>query len=366
VLTAFTEFGPSPAVAWAWTDLLLAVYFLGAAVVVFRLSWHGLQLARLLRQAHVVHWDGQRVVLLDDDVPPFSFLGLVFVRRPAEDGGGDALAHVIAHERTHVRQFHSLDIVLVQAATALQWFNPFVWAYREALRDVHEYLADRAVLAGGHDTATYARALLAQHFGGATLEFAHHFRHSQLRRRLDMMTRQSGSWSVWMYLLALPVLAVLMFTYAEPRAAAAGGSPMVLEGTLPDYAQEAARQTVADDAKAAEKKAAEIELKKKYTALLKEYDATTDPDRKKALGEKIAQFEQTHGIKTMKVDLSDPASVEGALGKMSAKMKALELKSRETTDPEVQAKITQELENLARKAQDLKARLAELQAGKPK
>lgn len=34
--------------------------------------------------------------------------------------------------------------------------------------------------------------------------------------------------------------------------------------------------------------------------------------------------------------------------------------SRETTDPEVQAKIKQDLEMLAKKTQELKARLAEL------
>ena len=68
----------------------------------------------------------------------------------------------------------------------------------------------------------------------------------------------------------------------------------------------------------------------------------------------------------MKVDLSDPVAVEEVITKISAKMKALELKSNETTDPEVQAKIRQELENLGKKSQELKAVLAQLQAGKPK
>jgi len=358
--------GTGSVAAADWTDALLALYFLGAAVVVLRLSWNLFQLGRLLRRGQVADCGGQRVVFVEDDMPPFSFLGLIFVRRPA-DGCGDALAHVIAHEGTHVRQCHSLDILLVQAAATVQWFNPFVWLYREALRDVHEYLADREVLARGHDPSAYTRVLLDQHFGGPTLEFAHHLGHSQIRRRLHMMTRQSRPWAACRYLLALPVLALLVFAFAEPQAVAFNSaSAAVSDRALPELAQAEVKQVKADEAKTAEKKAAEVELKKKYTALLKEYEAETNPERKKLLGEKVAKFEQTYGVKTMKVDLSDPVAVEEVITKISAKMKALELKSNETTDPEVQAKIRQELENLGKKSQELKAVLAQLQAGKPK
>jgi hypothetical protein len=360
------DVGTVAAVSWAWTDALFALYFLGAGTVVLRLSWHLFQLARLLRRGEVADCGGQRVVLVDDDVPPFSFLGMIFVHRPP-DGRRDALAQVIAHEATHVRQHHSLDILLVQAAAAFQWFNPFVWLYRDALRDVHEYLADRDVLARGHDPAIYTRVLLDQHFGGPTLEFAHQLRHSQIRRRLDMMTRQSGPWAACRYLLALPVLAMLVFACAEPQAATPGsGVAMVADRTLPDYAQAEVKQAKPDQATDEEKKAAQLELKKKYTALLKEYETTTDPERKKLLGQKIAQFEQTYGMKTMKVDLSDPVAVEEVITKLSAKMKAIEQKSNETTDPEIQAKIRQDLDGLSKKIQELKAVLAQLQAAKPK
>ena len=351
-----------PAATWAWTDALLAVYFAGAAVVVFRLAWHLIQLARLLWRGQVADCAGDRVVFVEDAVAPFSFLGLIFVCRPP-DGRYEELAHIITHERTHVRQLHSLDILLVQAAAALQWFNPFVWRYRDALRDVHEYLADREVLVRGHDPVAYARALLDQHFGGSTLEFAHQFRHSQLRRRLDMLTRTSRSWSAWTYLLAAPVLAVLVFVYAEPQAA---GSGMVVSESLPEYVQADVKTTGGQGTPAAEKKAAEFELQKKHAALVKEYEAATDPEQKKALGEKVKQFEKTHGIGVARVDLSDPAAVEDVIAKVSAKMKALEHKSRETADPDVQAKIQQTLQELAKKNEELKATLAQLQAARQK
>ena len=67
------------------SDALLALYFLGAAAVVLRLSWNLVQLERLLRRGQVADCGGQRVVFVEDDVPPFSFLGLIFVRRP-QDG----------------------------------------------------------------------------------------------------------------------------------------------------------------------------------------------------------------------------------------------------------------------------------------
>jgi len=35
------------------------------------------------------------------------------------------------HEKVHIQQGHSFDIILAELVLVFQWFNPFAWLYRE-------------------------------------------------------------------------------------------------------------------------------------------------------------------------------------------------------------------------------------------
>ena len=50
------------------------------------------------------------------------------------------------HELTHIRQKHSYDIVFIELLNILFWLSPMVYLYKKSLKNVHEYLADAAVL----------------------------------------------------------------------------------------------------------------------------------------------------------------------------------------------------------------------------
>lgn len=129
--------------------VFVGLYLLGAGAMLIRLGWRLARLARLSSREPIVFPDGLRVVYLEDDCPPFSFFRTVFVPRPSE-GDEDAMAQVVAHERAHIRQAHSIDVLVVHLAGVLQWFNPVVWGYRHALTDLHEFLADREVQSNGN------------------------------------------------------------------------------------------------------------------------------------------------------------------------------------------------------------------------
>ena len=69
-------------------------------------------------------------------------------------------ASILAHERGHIRRHHSLDLLLVDSLTALQWFNPAMWMLRQDLRAIHEYEADAAVLSQGINMRQYQYLLI--------------------------------------------------------------------------------------------------------------------------------------------------------------------------------------------------------------
>jgi hypothetical protein len=349
------------AAGWTWEHALIWLYAAGAFFVFLRLAWHLAHLIRIARQHAVVHRDGVRVVYVDEDCPPFSFFRTAFVHRPAA-GDEHVLDQVVAHERTHIRQAHSLDILLIHLAAIGQWFNPFIWLYRHALKELHEYLADREVLAQGFDPFTYKQILFEQHLGARSFELAHHLRQSQIKRRLAMMTRRSGPWTVLKYLLALPALGLLVVAFAEPQVTLAQGAKT--PGTV-TVAPADAKKAQADEAKMIEMKKKEMEFQKKMVALEEAYNATSDPAERKAIKEQMMELRENFPQqKKMSIDPSDPVSVEKALKKVTQTIDEMTAKSQEITDPEEQHKLQKDLEQLAKLQQELKLRLAQLRVAK--
>ena len=177
-----------------------------------------------------------------------------------------------------------------------------------------------------------------------------------------MMTKRSGRWTAFKYLLALPALALLVVAFAEPQVTTAQGAKT--PGTV-TVAPAEAKKAQADEAKVIEQKKKEFEYQKKMVALEEAYQATSDPAEKKAIKEKMMELRENFPYsKKMAIDFSDSVSVEKALQKVTQTIEVMSAKSQEITDPEQLQKFQQELDQLAKMQQKLKAALAELKAGK--
>ena len=66
---------------------------------------------------------------------------------------------IIAHERTHIKEGHSYDIIFIKLLHTLFWFNPFLYLYKALLKESHEYSADRSV-AKVNGTQVYSKVLV--------------------------------------------------------------------------------------------------------------------------------------------------------------------------------------------------------------
>jgi len=199
-------------------DFLYVLY--GIGVLVFLLRF-GLQLAKLRRvvRTHGIHrLCGAKIVAVDRLFSPFSFLDIIFINQePSIDAN---LRRILAHEQVHIRQQHTLDVLLMEIVLSLQWFNPFVWPYKKALQETHEYLADSGVIARGFSSVKYQALMFEQHVGASLFEFGNNFKKSQIKRRIMMLSRiKSPKAAKLKLLLALPLAIVLVLIFAEPRVA---------------------------------------------------------------------------------------------------------------------------------------------------
>ena len=86
----------------------------------------------------------------------FSFFRYAFF--PDENVDPD----IMRHEMSHIEHHHSWDILFVELMMILQWFNPFIYQYKKELQSLHEYQADRDVVATGVDKKNYMMLILQQ------------------------------------------------------------------------------------------------------------------------------------------------------------------------------------------------------------
>ena len=193
-------------VAWL-KSLAVALFCLGAAVMVIRLVVSQFSVWRMTRSgARRELGEGVVLTVVDKLATPFSwFRNVVVAKSDAEQD----LDLILEHELAHVRLHHSWDVLAVDIALCVWWFNPALWLLRRELQSLHEYQADDAVLRKGIDAKTYQILLIKRAVGSRLHSVANCLNHSNLKNRITMMCKKTSSrWSAAKLLLALPLVAV--------------------------------------------------------------------------------------------------------------------------------------------------------------
>lgn len=182
-----------------WGQVVALTYGLGALAVLGRFSVQAVQLGRLLR----------RRSLKKEDRGAFSFFNFLFIAPDLRRQSA-----ILEHERVHVRQLHSADVLLMELLAVVCWFNPVVYAYRRSLRHLHEFLADELASRYAPSKADYALLLFSQQFGVTspphpfTNSF---FNSSQLKRRIRMLQKpRSRRTALLKYGLSAPLFGLML------------------------------------------------------------------------------------------------------------------------------------------------------------
>ena len=89
---------------------------------------------------------------------PFSFFHWIFIHPSSHTE--EEFNEILIHERTHARQWHSIDVIISELVCIFCWCNPFAWLMKREIRTNLEYMADARVLENGYDSKTYQYHLL--------------------------------------------------------------------------------------------------------------------------------------------------------------------------------------------------------------
>ena len=193
-------------------NLIILIYVLGVTFFLGRFLFRIAVLYRLISKNKVKRLEGFYLVSLDKEISPFSFLKYVFVSSSLQQN--EDYPKMIAHELEHVKQGHTYDVIILELLSVFQWFNPFFWLLRRAIRENHEYLADQAVLQSGIKRGYYKKLLL-NHCVGIQFDIANNFNYSLLKSRIKMMSRiRSSKFANGKILFGLVAAVMLVVVFA--------------------------------------------------------------------------------------------------------------------------------------------------------
>ena len=186
------------------------LYLIVSSLILLRLLYMLIRFGvNLSKHSRVERLYGKRVIVSDYWNQTFSFFGIIVL--PQKDFQLKENQLLIQHELVHVRQFHTLDLLLAELFQVLHWFNPLAHFIKKDMREVHEFLADFNVVKGGASKYAYQQLLLNYLASSVTPRVANSFSAKLLKKRFAMMTINKTPKSVLIkYTLAIPVIAVLI------------------------------------------------------------------------------------------------------------------------------------------------------------
>lgn len=198
---------------WLWISLL---FYVGVVFMAFRLVVQFISLYRMHKKSSPGSVADFNVRILDEPVSPFSFWQTVYINPSLHKER--ELKTILTHEQIHVKQWHSLDIILAELSVVFYWFNPGVWLMKKAVKENLEFITDEKILKQGIDKKAYQYSLLDVGNLIPAVEIVNNFNLSDLKKRIQMMNvKRSSKFTLSRYLLVFPVLLVttLAFTVSK-------------------------------------------------------------------------------------------------------------------------------------------------------
>ena len=231
--------GPSHTSSPTWFQVASLIFLLGMMTVLcLRLIQMG-KMGSEIRKGSLWHSveDGVDIHCHAGAVAPYSWLHHIVISLEDYEKNGH---EIILHEKGHIHNLHSFDILLLTLVEMLQWWNPLVYMLGMSLRDVHEYEADDYVLHQGVSLRDYQNLLIRKAVGASSYTFANNFNHSLTKKRITMMCKKkSNPWMRSKVLYAVPMVAIALSAFATPafvnpieKDMESGGTSSLTEGKV--------------------------------------------------------------------------------------------------------------------------------------
>lgn len=150
-----------------WLPSLLEFWFLGIGISAIFFLWKFYKIVKLHFSGTTEYYDGFRLKILPKTDTAFSFFNTIFL---GENISEEIKTNIVAHEKIHIAQKHSADLLFFEILRIVFWFNPMVYLFQNRISTLHEFIADEKVTAE-KDKKQYYQDLLSEVFQTKKISF---------------------------------------------------------------------------------------------------------------------------------------------------------------------------------------------------
>ncbi|WP_159949249.1 M56 family metallopeptidase [Polaribacter septentrionalilitoris] len=210
-----------------------SIYLLGVLGFSIRLVLQFVSLIRVTKQNISIKQDGFTIIKTNENILPFSFFKWIVYNSTMFSKV--ELAHILKHEKAHVKELHSIDIILTQLSCVVFWFNPFMWLYAKAVKENLEFIADENAIKNTNCKKNYQYTLLKTSIKNKQLAISNSFYKSPIKKRIVMLQKtKSKKINQLKYALVIPVLALFLMNFNKEEVYV----EKEIEKNIPEYNQE--------------------------------------------------------------------------------------------------------------------------------
>ncbi len=149
-----------------------------------------------------------RLIYIPDSTTVFTFFHFIFI---GESISEVKKRNILLHEKIHINEYHSIDLLFFEILRILFWFNPLIYIFQSRMAVLQEYIADAKAVAKTNKK-DYYQDLLSQIFQTEKISFINpFFNHSLIKKRIVML-QKSKSKKIFQlkYLLLLPLVCMML------------------------------------------------------------------------------------------------------------------------------------------------------------
>src|SRR5574343_369733 len=195
-----------------WSLILTSIYAVISILILVKI---GIELVSFFSKVNKVNKQKESeytLVQTNTFENPFSFFHYIVINpnRFSEE----EFQYILTHESIHVKQKHSIDVLLSKLFCAFFWLNPMIWLYRKAILQNLEFIADNETFQQIENKYEYQKTLLKVVTHQHDLSITNQFYQSLIKKRIVMLhTNQSHKRNVWNYATILPLLVGFMLLF---------------------------------------------------------------------------------------------------------------------------------------------------------
>lgn len=192
--------------------LLGIVYLSGVLVLSIKLGLELLSLKKLISKGKTTKKGNVTVVKTTLDTSPFSFFNYIIYN--PKNYSSNQLSIIIAHEKVHIDQKHSFDIVAAQLVQIFQWFNPLIWRYKKAIEQNLEFIADTNSAEIYSTKQEYQHLLVKSNIHKSLTTLGNSFYNSLIKKRIIMLNKtESPKINLVKYSFVIPMLVAFILFF---------------------------------------------------------------------------------------------------------------------------------------------------------